>query len=206
MGKNNSDKINYEALSMLELIMICIDTVTSSGETCTFERLVAECFTRFPKVFAFKRYPQWPDSLKFDRPLRTLREKGLIVGSIKDHFLLTDFGRLKLLEVRNKSQHSGSLTKKKMAKKGSSRSTDDRLVEYLKSDPNFQNFLRNSEECSISEAEFRKLLRCTLETPQRVLKQNLEYYKKVAMSYNEDKLYNFLIKCGEKFLQEGKGG
>jgi len=203
-GSYNTD---YKILSMSDLILFCIDKITSSGEICTFERLVAECYTRFPKVFSFKRYPQWPDSLKFDRPLRTLREKGLIVGSIKDHFLLTDFGRLKLAEVINNLQsESGLLKREPPKKKSQSRSTDDRLIEYLKSDPYFQHYIKNPKELSMSEAEFRNILRCTLETPLRVVKQNLEYYKKVAKSYNEDELYNFLVKCGEKFLTEGNSG
>ncbi len=82
----------YAKIEMQYLILLGIYSVFKKGEICTFERLVAECFKKFPKTFAFKRYPKWPDSLKFDRPLRTLRQKGLIVGGANDYFSLTKFG------------------------------------------------------------------------------------------------------------------
>ena len=62
-------------------------------EKCTFERLVKECFTLFPKTFSFSKYPQWPDSRKLDRPLRLLRRKKLISGNPKTAFSLTKSGR-----------------------------------------------------------------------------------------------------------------
>jgi len=51
----------------------------------------------------------------------------------------------------------------------------------------------------MSEPEFRNLLRCTLETPLRVLKQNLEYYKKLAEAYDEKELIDFLLLCERRF-------
>lgn len=86
MPKGNLIEKPYLNFHSKELILLGINFVLESNEKCTFERLVAECFTRFPEFFSFKRYPQWPDSMKFDRGLRTLRAEGLIVGSSKDHF------------------------------------------------------------------------------------------------------------------------
>lgn len=63
--KNKKSKVSYEGISIHDLILLGIHYITEEGETCTFERLVAECFKRFPEVFRFKRYPQWPKSLKF---------------------------------------------------------------------------------------------------------------------------------------------
>ena len=92
----------YTKIKIQNLIVFGIYSVTQICETCTFERLVAECFLDFPKVFGFRRYPEWPDSLKFDRVLRTLREKGLVVGGAggrysPGEFSLTEFGK-KILE------------------------------------------------------------------------------------------------------------
>jgi hypothetical protein len=53
----------------------------------------------------------------------------------------------------------------------------------------------------MSESEFRGLLRCTLETPERVLKQNLEYYKKVAKSYDEKQILKFLLTSESLFIR-----
>jgi len=192
----------YEKIRIQNLIIFAIHSILRNYETCTYERLVAECFQNFPKVFGFKRYPMWPDSLKFDRPLRTLRKKSLIVGSVRNHFELTDFGG-KIAEETERiliGSQTSTLLKKTRSQ---GRSVDDKLIEYLRQSESFKKFLTNPVNFTMSESEFRSLLRCTLETPERVLKQNLDYYKKVAVSYNEKQILNFLLVCENRYIQSG---
>lgn len=196
------DEKVYTKIGMQDLILFGILSVISSGETCTFERLVAECFRKFPKVFSFKRYPDWPDSLMFDRPLRTLRHRGLIVGGAKDHFQLTEFGKKKAREV-GKNLTNEKIVKHRQ-KSSPGRSIDDRLIAYLKETPQFKAFQKNSLNLPISELELRNIFRCTLETPLRVLKQNLEYCKNLAELYKEKELLNFLSFCEDHLPRGGK--
>ncbi|MEW6456867.1 MAG: hypothetical protein AB1410_09185 [Acidobacteriota bacterium] len=147
----NYDEELYTKVEMQELILFGIYLVSKNGEICTFERLVAESFTRFPKVFAFKRFSKWPDSLKFDRPLRTLREKGLIVGGAKDYFSLTKFGEKLAIQIKERLEGERVLNQRKKASKG--RSVDDRLVSYLKDSLQFKTFLKDHKNFSISEKE-----------------------------------------------------
>lgn len=193
------DEKIYTSVGLENLVLYGIYLVSERGENCTFEKLVAECFYRFPKVFAFKRYPEWPDSLKFDRPLRKLREKGMIVGIIKDSFSLTKFGEQLAIETENilKKINIGLYKKRKDSQE---RSIEDRLIAYIKDGDSFKKYINNPSNFTISEPEFRKLLRCTLETPLRVIKQNLEYYKKLANSYKEEELFNFLLSCEKQFI------
>ena len=188
----------YKSIDVSDLILFSVYLVTKSKEKCTFERLVAECFNNFPKVFAFKRYPQWPDALKLDRQLRTLREKGLIIGNARSYFSLTKFGRLEAAKVE--SMLKGNHAKKKNVTP--IRSGDDRLIEFIKNSHQFKKFLTNPGSFSLSDSEFRNLMRCTLETPLRIVKQNLEYYKSIANLYNENKLLGFLLKCEEQFFKK----
>lgn len=192
----------YIRISLNDLILTSIYLVVTKGETCTFERLVAECFRNFPKVFSFKRYPKWPDALKFDRPLRTLREKGLIVGSARDAFGLNKFGENKAKDVLKKLKKRIPAPSNKLLQ-SSVRSTDDRIIEYIKNSSIFLAYLNNPKNFSISESEFRYLLRCTLETPDRVIKQNMEYYLKVATEYKEPNIIKFLLFCKRKFFKGG---
>ena len=74
-------------------------TARENKEKCTFERLIKECFTLFPESFSFSKYPQWPDSLKLDRQLRTLRKRKLITGDPKTSFSLTKLGKKIALET-----------------------------------------------------------------------------------------------------------
>lgn len=200
----NRNKIIYDEkiyinVGLENLILYGVYLVSKGKEICTFEKLVAECFSQFPKVFAFKRFPEWPDSLKFDRPLRKLREKGMIVGIIKDSFSLTKFGEQQAIETENilKNMNIGFYKKRKDSQE---RSIEDRLIAYIKGSDSFKKYINNPSKFTISEPEFRKLLRCTLETPLRVIKQNLEYYKKLANSYKEEKLFNFLLSCEKQFI------
>jgi len=193
------DEKIYTNVGLENLVLYGIYLVSKRKEICTFEKLVAESFSQFPKVFAFKRYPEWPDSLKFDRPLRKLREKGMIVGIIKGSFSLTKFGEQKAIETENifKKTNIGFFKKRKDSQE---RSTEDRLIAYIKDSDSFKKYINNTSNFTISEPEFRKLLRCTLETPLRVIKQNLKYYKKLTNSYKEEELFNFLLSCEKQFI------
>lgn len=190
----------YTKVNMHDLILLGIYYVTKKGETCTFERLVAECFNKFSRVFGFKRYPHWPDSLKFDRPLRTLRKKGFIIGSPKISFRLTKFGEKRVEEILNQFKKGSVLEKDKKTK--NVRSADDKLIEYVKESQLYKDFLKNPENFIISEPKFRELLRCTMETPDRIIKQNLEYYKNVAEEYRETKIKDFLTRCEMMLFQK----
>ncbi len=192
----------YTNISIRDLIVVGIYFVLVKENSCTFERLVAECFTRFPKVFGFKRYPQWPDSLKFDRNLRTLRERGLVIGSSRGYLSLTKFGKQKALDIKKILEKNYKPTQKE-TKVLAGRSAEDRLITYLKNSRPFKSYLQNPTDFSISESEFVNLLRCTLETPLRILKQNLEYYKKISRDYDERQLLNFLLLCEKRFIKKG---
>lgn len=83
----------YKRVSLHDLILFSIYSVTVKKEKCTYERIVKECFTLFPKSFSFSGILKWPDSRKLDRSLRTLRRKKLLTGDPKNIFALTKLGR-----------------------------------------------------------------------------------------------------------------
>jgi len=98
MKKGFNQEISKE-ISISELILFTIYSVTSNKEKCDFERLIKECFTLFPETFSFSKYPQWPDSRKLDRPLRLLRQRKLIKGDPKTYFSLTKTGQKIAIEI-----------------------------------------------------------------------------------------------------------
>ena len=93
------DEELYKKARITDLILFGINSVIENKEKCTFERLIKECFTLFPETFCFSKYPQWPDSLKLDRRLRTLRKRKLITGDPKTSFSLTKLGKTIALET-----------------------------------------------------------------------------------------------------------
>ena len=102
MKKISFDEQLYKNKSITDLILYSIYSISEKKEKCTFEKLVKECFTLFPRAFGLSQYPKWPDSRKLDRPLRTLRKRKLITGNPKTIFSLTKKG-LKLAEEITKS-------------------------------------------------------------------------------------------------------
>jgi hypothetical protein len=62
----------------------------------------------------------------------------------------------------------------------------------------FKRYENNPAEFSATESEIRSLLRCTLETPANIIKQNLVYYKNVAHIFNENQILDFLKVCENK--------
>ena len=96
---NGVDEELYKKAKITNLILFSINSIIENKEKCTFERLIKECFTLFPEIFSFSKYPQWPDSLKLDRQLRTLRKRKLITGNPKTSFSLTKLGKKIALET-----------------------------------------------------------------------------------------------------------
>jgi len=95
------DEELYRNISIKDLILFSMYLLSRNREKCTFDRLIKECFSLFPKAFSFSEYKKWPDSRKLDRPLRTLRKKKLISGNPKSYFSLTKSGK-KLAEELGK--------------------------------------------------------------------------------------------------------
>jgi hypothetical protein len=198
----------YTNLNISDLILFAIYLIKKNNEISTFERLVAECFNNFPKVFGFQRYPQWPDSLKFDRSLRTLREKGLIIGGAGGNY---SPGQISLTSVgENKAKQIGSIFKQNETvflkkKLVTPRSIDEKLIKQLETNLYFQKFNENSKTFTITEPEFRNLLKCTLETPERIVMQNFNYLNKLAILYKKKSLIEFLSYCKNKIFKKKNG-
>ena len=98
-GKKLIEEELYKRVSLNNLILFSIYSVTAKKERCTFERLIKECFALFPMSFSFPEISKWPDSRKLDRSLRTLRRNKLLVGDPKTIFSLTKLGKKTTEEV-----------------------------------------------------------------------------------------------------------
>ena len=85
--------------SVNELILFTIYSLNKSSKKCTFQELIKECFSLFPKKFCFSKYPKWPDARKLDRSLRTLRGKKMISGNLQSSFVLTFSGKKMAEEI-----------------------------------------------------------------------------------------------------------
>jgi hypothetical protein len=189
----------YKKTPAAHLIVFGIYSILQRGENCTFEKLIEECFNLFPKVFSFGRHPEWPDALKFDRTLRTLREKGLVVGNPSTFYYFTKFGE-KIAKKTAQDLKTG-LSKKTITEKPK-RDAEINWIRNLQKSEVFQRFLKGKKSFAVSNMELRSLLHCTLETPLRIVKQNLSYSINLAEEFREKDLFNFLKLCQTKLTKK----
>jgi hypothetical protein len=186
----------YKKIPAAHLIIFGVYSVLRRKEKCTFEKIIEECFYLFPKIFSFSRHPKWPDSLKFDRSLRTLREEGLIVGNPKTLFTLTKFGED--IAKTTATVLKRGLPARKVIIEKPGRDAEINWIRNLKNNEMFHRFLKKRRHFLITNMELRNLLRCTLETPLRIVKQNLAYSINLAEEFKEKELLKFLKFCRQK--------
>lgn len=182
--------------SIDELLVYCVYRILERGEDCTFERLVAECFTLYPKEFGLRGYEHWPDSARVNKAwLRCRTDRGWITGSVKDGFHLTEQGR----QVALKVQQSGKIDSKRGMDPGSTRS--HAMVLRIRKSPAFQRYRRDPKTFRVSEMEFRSMLKATMETPPRVLRETINAYKNAAEDVKDEEVIDFLTRCIQNMAQ-----
>lgn len=89
----------YKKRSTNDLILFSIYSINLKSGKCTFENLLSEYFTHFPKSIAFPHHSNWPDARKIDRPLRSLRRQGLIRKDSSGVINLSRAGKRAALEI-----------------------------------------------------------------------------------------------------------
>jgi len=183
----------YSSIGLDQLLTYAVDRVLARGEDCTFENIVFECFTKFPLKFGFERFPQWPDSARVNKSwLRCRTDKGWIVGNVKSGFKLTPAGKIVAGQVTRQLEGDEGVTR---LASGRTRSREAAAVRYVKETPLFKSWQANRDEFTIGFPEFVALLNATLETPRRVLRQNLHFYKESAMAVSDGAVRSFLEDC-----------
>lgn len=186
----------YLKLIREKLILFAILSVARQKEECTFERLVKECYILFPESFRFYRYPQWPDSLKLDHPLRTLRKKRYILGNPQTRYTLTKLGERYAVIVEKELSNEQLLLEKPSVIIGRK---EKKLLDHLKSTGEFQRFLLKGGNFNIDRTQIIRLSFSTMDTPAKSIIKNLEFLKELSKEAQEKNLEDFINFCIERF-------
>ncbi len=195
-------KTNGRAVASIDrLLAFAVGQVVAAEEDCTFERLVYECFTLFPDAFAMQRYPQWPDSVRINKTwLRCRTDRGWIVGSVQEGFRLTEQGAHVASEVAHVLGKNPAAAETGPGNRA--RERYEAMLRHVRRQPSFQAYQADPGSFSLSDSGLRVLLNATLETPRRILRQNLRAYQNAAAAYQDAEAGAFLAACGE-MLKEG---
>lgn len=181
--------------SIDELLTYAVGQVTDTGEECTFERLVYECFHLFPEQFRMQRYPDWPDSVRVNKTwLRCRTDRGWIIGSVQEGFRLTERGQRVAAKVA-RTLGKGEAALPQPSEGGRARERYEAMLKYVRRQPAFQAYQASPASLELSDADLRVLLNGTLETPPRVLRQNLRAYQNAAQEYADEEVAAFLSTC-----------
>jgi hypothetical protein len=193
----------YSGIAMNDLVTYAVYFLSQSGKEIVEADIVAICFLMFPKRFALRGYPKWPDSSVVAKRWIDCRGKGLISGSTKDGFSLTPKG-MKLAERVGKLLDSKELPKPKL--KSDLRSRSGHFVREIENSIAYKIFLAGGDKAEIAEYDFRGMLLCTMESSPSTLRNNLSQFKAHVASYERPDLLEFLEKMEQRFgalLTEG---
>lgn len=168
---------SHKSLTTTEIVLFCLDSVLRrTKKKCTFGELIKECFRTHPALFALTDVPKWPDTLKLDRPLRTLREKGYISGSPVTYYTITNFGYKVLNSLREMPQSGPTGLKLK-----ATRSPDLLLLQQINKSEDFIKYSAAKMQFIPNNMRIRELMKFTLETPNRTVVNYLKHLKNSAV-------------------------
>ena len=165
------------SLSTTEIVLLCLDSVLrKTKKKCSFGELVKECFKTHPSLFALTDVPDSPASLKLDRPLRTLREKGYISGSPVSYYTITNFGYKVLSNLKQTPNNNSTEFIIKPT-----RSPDLLLLQQINKSEDFLRCSKGKNYFVPNNMRIRELMKFTLETPNRTVVNYLKHLKNSAI-------------------------
>ena len=184
----------YQNISLDDLVVVAVGSITSKRESATFERMVAECFCLFPERFSLLGYPEWPNAALVNKAwLRCRTDKGLLTGSVAEGFRLTEKGRtieqatLRRLGTKPAEKENISAN----LKTGNKQTAEGRVVMRIEQSAAYRKYQRSRME-SITEFDLVDLLFCSMESNAAVLTRNYEALRNAVKMYQREDLVEFL--------------
>lgn len=189
---SSMDSSLYEQISYDDLVTHVVYRLIAAQKETTFENIVAEAFTLFPKRFGLRGYPQWPDAAVVNKSwLRCRTDKKYIAGSVKDGFKLTQRGLEVAEKVLNLLQLGHSIpTATKV--KSELRTRAGRLIRALEQTPAFKQFRRMGRIDGLSQDDLADILLALPDSPPSRLRSNLEQFRDAGRLYAREDVIKFL--------------
>jgi hypothetical protein len=168
----------------------------------TFENVVVTLQRLFPGKFSLITYPDIPDTIRVDNTLRLDAQKHskYLTGNRPKGYKLTANGRIAADETINELTSSKRIKGKKSILSGTQRNRYTKLVSAVTQSECFEKF-STKQLSEIKKFDVRRVLQCTLETPDEKAKANLEALKSMATALNAIKEYEILSRDVLEFLK-----
>ena len=190
-------------LTIDELVAYCAWKVLSRRELCTFERLTVECYKCFPTVFSLPGYPRYPDSARVNKSwLRCRTDHGWILGNLKTSLRLSPGGYVVARSVEKRLDAGASSSGRVGSRQ---RTREEALVRFVRCNQAFGKFAFSKSSFVPSESDVYALASCTLDTPHRVLRQNLMQLLQATRWAADKDAERFVLACLEWSKRMPKG-
>ena len=184
----------YENIDLESLVAYAVWSIEEQGEICTPKRLIAECFTLFPKKFALLGYPHWPDSARVNRArLRARNDKRYLQGGPAKGFSLTPPGRQAVERVARMLVGLSPEAGEPKALKYKSR--EEQIIGWVIGHPTFRRYVSEGKAFTLGDNEFRHVLHATSSVPNKILARNMEAYLEAAEIIGNTTVLEFLRCC-----------
>lgn len=199
--KKISEK-NYKNANLNELVNFAIGVVGDFNKEIIIEDIIVAAYLLFPKKFSMQGYEEYPDSVRINRRVVDLRDRGFISGSNAQGYKLSTKGQMefervnKIFKLGKNIQAKGNRTGRK-----DERNRASRFLKHIKQSDAYKKFTSQNDFSDISEYDFRSLLMCPMETPPNKLRQSLNELQDQVRIVGNNEILEFLDKCKSQFTQ-----
>lgn len=192
----------YEGIGYDELTNYAIYSLIRKGMETTFENIVAEAFTLFPRRFSLRGYPEWPDSAVVNKSwLRCRTDKHYIEGSVKEGFRLTPKG-LKVAEEMEARLVGRKVENANKEIKAELRTRAGRLLSALENAKAYIRYRDTGELADVKDHELKDMLLLMPDSDAKAIKHNIELFKQAADLYQRRDVLELLAKVERRLLAE----
>jgi hypothetical protein len=197
----------YTKIALNDLVIYAVYSLQRQGAEIGSEDIVSACFLLFPRRFALRQYPHWPDSAIVNRHRSGCKSKGYLRGSARAGFQLTARGtkRAQKVEKLLGKPLPAPKTKKLVVPVSSALKQTihpelkTHARKYVRSIETSDAYKHYKKGMSLNEFDFRSLLLCTMESPPATLARNLAQFKEYVNIQDRKDLRSFLEFCEGKF-------
>lgn len=197
----------YSKVTLNDLVIYAVHSLHKQGREIASEDVIAACFVLFPRRFALRKYPQYPDSGIVSRRWSECKRKGYLRGNAVKGFQITARGikrAEKVEKLLGKPLKPVRVPKPKAEKpiipaESVHPELKRHAKKYVHSIENSDAYRHYRKNLPLNEFDFRSLLLCTMESPPATLARNLTQFKEYVNIHDRKDLSSFLEFCEGKF-------
>jgi len=199
----DQDKYNSLGITNAKLITVALYSLDENDIDKTFENMVVAVQKLFPGKFSLITYPDIPDTIRIDNTLRLDAGKNhaeYLTGNRPKGYRLTPKGRMTAEDTIQQLESSYTSKRKKKIITGTQRNRYTKLVNAVTQSECFEKF-STKQFSEINKFDVRRVLHCTLETPEEKVHDNLDVLTDMTLKLNSIKEYEKLTTDVLKFLK-----